>query len=146
VCWAGLLFHDGPQLVELTWSDPLLPGRLANPASWLPPSAWADQRIGGYVPRQYAVCVDPPNALARVPDTARDLILANTTNPGEIRNWGPDSECYLVPTEAARQIAATLEAAGIHLDEASSGLASFGRRIFVFPVTPDGEPICVTCG
>jgi hypothetical protein len=145
-CWGGLQLHDGKQLVDMTWSDPLLPGRLANPASWLPLSAWADQRISGYVPRQYAVCVDVPNGLAGVPRTARDLILAHATDPGGIWNWEPDSECYLLPTNAAREIALALDETGIHLDEVSSGLASFTRRFFVFPVTPDGEPMCVTCG
>lgn len=143
-CWGALLYHDGVQLVRRSWSDPTLPGRLATPGSWLPPSAWADQRIGGYVPRQYAVCADPPNGLARVPATVRDLILANAHAPA--RSAGTGSDCHLVPTAIAHEIAATLEASGIRLDEVSSGVVSFDRRVFVYPVTPDGEPICVSCG
>jgi hypothetical protein len=139
-CWGGLLFRDGQHLVQMTWSDPLLPGLLANPASWLPPTAWADQRVGGYVPRQYAICGAVPDALARLPGTARDLILASAT--GRILQV-EGAECHLVPTGAAREIAAALEAAGIHLKAADSGLDSVDGVPFIWiaPIGPDGEPL-----
>lgn len=144
-----LLYPDGGQLAELIWSDGWLPPRLANPVSWLPPSAWADQRIGGYIPRQYAACVAPRDGLARLPSHARDLILANASNPDGVTGWDP--ACYLVPTDVAREVAATLELAGTHLEEYSSSLVSDPSSpndvpyIWVVPVSPDGEPMCLQC-
>jgi hypothetical protein len=143
-----LRYPDAGQLVELIWSDGWLPERLASPASWLPPSAWADQRIGGYVPRLYAACGYP--RLARLPSHARDLILAHATNPDGVVS-GLDLSCYLVPTEIAREFAATLEVAGIHLEEYSSSLRSVlsspndAPDIMVIPVSPDEEPMCLQC-
>jgi hypothetical protein len=140
-------YRDGAQLVELIWNDGWLPPRLASPASWLPPSAWADRRIGAYVPRRYAVCVDPRDA--RLPSQSRDLILANASNPeGE----GGVPPCYLVPTEVARDVVAMLEVAGIHPEEYSSSLLvpdpsspQSAPYIIVNPVSPDGEVMCLQC-
>jgi hypothetical protein len=133
------------QGVELLRSERSL-DRLANPASWLPEGAWSDRRIGAYVPRRYSICLDAPNGLARLPGTVSDIVRATATKLRVTGDWSPDSDCYGLTTEDARGIATTLEEAGIHLDKHSSGLASSDRRIFVFPVTPDGQPICVTCG
>ncbi len=138
--YRNLLYHDGEQLVEMTWNYAGPAARLTNPATWLPPSAWTDRRIGGYVPLRYAVCVDPPDGLAGLPGAARDLILANATKPGRT-GW---DHCHIVLTEVAREIAAALEMAGIQLVELRSSLYS-DRSIYIVPVSPDGAPMCLGC-
>ena len=53
---------------------------LTDPASVLPPSAWAEQKVRAYVPSHYAVCIDtsPPkdasDLLALLPARAADLL------------------------------------------------------------------------
>jgi hypothetical protein len=54
--WGGLVVHDGERLVDASWSDGELPELLADPASWIPASAWVDRRVGAYIPFRYAVC------------------------------------------------------------------------------------------
>lgn len=148
-----LWYRDDGQLVKLLWSDGSLPDDLANPASWLPPSAWADQRILAYVPRQYAACVYPAEGLAGLPGHARGLILAHDRahdpNPDQ---WGAEDAqpCYVVPTETAREFATTLAMSGIRLEEYSSSLSSVSSSpddpiILIIPVSPDEKPMCLQC-
>ena len=68
--WGGISIKDGDRMQEVSWSDPDLPGRLADPGSWLPGSAWADREIRGFVPTRYAACPQP-GVLELLPDVAQ---------------------------------------------------------------------------
>jgi len=134
VYWAQLEIRVGDQLMRGGWCDPELPGRLADFASWLPASAWADQRIGGYVPSWYAVCVWSTGAAVAesgieelLPRPTIDLLHSRGSliydadrpeydadsrdGPGGPRAR-PDS-CYRVTPEDARAIRRTLDDAGL---------------------------------
>jgi len=153
VLWGGLTIGDGNQLFAATWSDPLLPGRLANPAAWLPPGAWADQRIGGYVPTRYAVCgviltnsgpVDHlPRILPQLPDAVERLLRdqgAAVTGPGP-------SGCLEVRTDDARAIVSALDAAGFPRRVPEYPDYAVGPDVLtLWPIFPHGEVPCVTCG
>jgi hypothetical protein len=159
VLWGGLVVHDGRQLSEGVWSDPALPLRLADPASWLPADAWQDQRIGGYVPTWYAVCVvrDVPDATAAVlaedllhllPDQTQALLRSRSTGTVDIAT-NPDGThtCYRVRTDDAHAISATLEDAGLQGGDSWSpleygiGAGVEGQGFYVsFPsILPHGE-------
>jgi hypothetical protein len=113
--WGLLAVRDGGQLVRGAWCDNELPDRLADFASWLPASAWADQRIGGYVPSRYALCIDPMEEQARVieriPEAIRSLL---ESRAAPIVQPDADPGCvYEVTTDDARAIAAVLDDAGL---------------------------------
>jgi hypothetical protein len=146
-----------------TWTDPDLPGLLANPA-WLPVDAWADRELSGYVPARYAACLMSSSVLGRLPIAARDLMLANGTKvvpaaatavapplAGEGTGYG--DVCYVVDTADARAIAGFLESAGIrgvhrygllgyprHSD-ASPGPVDFDSSLIFFGVLPHGDAV-----
>jgi hypothetical protein len=154
VLWGGMTVGVADQLFDATWSDSHLPARLANPASWLPASAWADQRIGGYVPSRYAVCLLPdlsPQTLDRLPGPARKTLLANGTVMADTGGSTPTPQCYEVTTDVAREIAAALDAAGNQPEQpGDAGLRYAQRRgrvpeIRILPIVPHGEPVC-NCG
>jgi hypothetical protein len=154
--WGGLLFNDGEQLVEMTWSDATLPARLADPGTWLPASAWVDQRIGGYVPTLYAVCFEP-DLEDRLPGSV--LALLASRSRGAIAN---DAACgHTVTIEEARLIAATLDDAGfarlpdrtlleyriLPADDAERDAGDMSNvAIWFSPVLPHGELTCFGCG
>ena len=58
----------------------LLDERLADPASWLPASAWADQEIRAYVPSRYRVCYGG-GPISDRPTVERDRILEGLPEP-----------------------------------------------------------------
>ena len=154
VLWGWMTVTGGARLLDATWSDPELPGRLANPASWLPATAWTDQRIGSYVPTHYAVCLwpgDRASTIDRVPEPARTLILANGT---EIAASGePTPDCLQVTTDVAREIASALDATGLDHVQLDVGLGYRDRNqaadspdtIRLLPIVPHGEVVC-SCG
>jgi hypothetical protein len=106
--------------------------RLANPASWLPASAWANRRIRAYVPSRYEIWYGAqPQTLERsrilplLPATAEDLLRAKDAVPkqGHITGSRGNSPAFpLVPvtryhsvltTEEARAVTQALDDAGL---------------------------------
>lgn len=94
-----------------------LDARLADPASWLPASAWEDPEIRAYVPSRYYVCYEAPQGIGL------SRVLASLPRPAEdlLRTWGRtqseyggrfDIWCSHVTTEEARGLAQILEDAG----------------------------------
>lgn len=155
VIWGGLTLGDGNRLLDADWSDSRVPARLANPGSWLPPSAWADRRIGGYVPSHYAVCAwpnDPSRSLKRLPDAVQALVVSKGTRvPG---SGLPPGDCYAVTTDVARAIVAAFDTAG-HAPALRRGPISYALpdatgpdgevTVDLLELTPHGEVVC-NCG
>jgi len=132
VLWGGMTVRVADEVFTATWSDPWLPSRLADPASWLPASAWEDQRIGGFVPSRYAVClqhVDPEGRARlapteiwdRLPEPTRTLIRSWAIED-PIPDWDEhDPRClYQVSTDGARAITDAFEDAGLHRERDNS--------------------------
>jgi hypothetical protein len=134
--WGGITIRDGDSMQDLSWSDPDLPGRLADPGSWLPASAWADREIRGYVPTRYAACLGS-GVLELLPAAARDILLASGT---------PDShDCYRIETADARAVAGILDDSGFPRADHHSLLeyqvppTDWWNRIGFTPMTPNGD-------
>jgi hypothetical protein len=136
--------RNGDRLVRVTWGDCCDPAskeaartmptaeqatalqqidaRLADPASWLPASAWENQEITAYVPSMYWVCYEAAqgiglsNVLATLPQPAEDLLLTWDRTSQEITGNGLglplDIWCSHVTTEEARGLAQILDDAG----------------------------------
>jgi len=150
---ATLQVRVGDRQMYVDWSDSALPGRLANPAFWLPASAWADPRIGAYVASRYAVCLDP-DTFDDLPDALRASINARSTGPVG-GDWTPDPTCHAMSTQSAREVAAAMDATAGEPERQLGGLGytvpaaeAPGGVIHVHfvPITPHGEAMCVTCG
>jgi hypothetical protein len=162
---SAALGGTGGELSRLTWSDPRLPERLADPGSWLPSSAWADRRIGGFVPAEYAVCVGLDRAwsdhtereLARLPLAVQALVTSSdtATKGTELtgKPWQPDG-CAIVSLHVGRQIVASLEAAGGGTDDPYGMVRHVIRDeptstgdvfLDLWPILPHGEVVC-NCG
>lgn len=151
VLWGGLVVHDGERLVDADWSDSEMPALLADPTSWLPASAWEDQRIGGYVPSRHAVCLEPSGLIDVLPDPTKELILTRANRiAGPARN-SEDLRCpYRVTTEDARAITATLAEAGLQPVPYLRYHIPFGPRrtpgwVEILPIVPHGDVVC-DCG
>jgi hypothetical protein len=171
VLWGGMTVRVADEVFTATWSDPWLPSRLADPASWLPASAWADQRIGGFVPSRYAVClqhVDPEGRARlapteiwdRLPEPTRTLIRSRAIAVPD-PDWNEqDPRClYQVSTDDASAITEAFEDAGFE----DAGLGSepgsplkhtipIGPpsrtgvgEVLLLVVLPNGEVVC-HCG
>jgi hypothetical protein len=128
--------RNGDRLVRVTWGGPQagpettatpeqasalkqLDARLADPASWLPASAWEDEQMRPFVPSRYSLCVESAQlvglarAMASLPQPAQDLLDAwdltyRESTYSEGRYW-----CSAVTTERARALAEVLDEAGI---------------------------------
>jgi hypothetical protein len=141
--WGGIAIKDGDRMQDVSWSDPDLPGRLADPGSWLPSSAWADREIRGYVPTRYAACPQP-GVLDLLPAAARDILLTRGTRmPADPE----DAACYSVETADVRAIAEILDRAGFPRADHHSLLeyqvprdsTDWRNRIAFTPMTPNGD-------
>jgi hypothetical protein len=152
VIWGGMAIGAGDQILAATWDDPQLPARLANPAAWLPASAWADQRVGGFVPARYAVCIRldgepsiaPSQLVELLPERTKDVLLSRSMPLAKpVR-----SDCRdVVETEDARAIVETLEAAGVGLEGVDSLRYALPMRgiLELLPILPNGDTVC-NCG
>jgi hypothetical protein len=153
VLWGGMAIGAGDQILAATWDDPQLPSRLANPASWLPASAWTDQRVGGFVPARYAVCSwqldgPPPVAQSQLEEAlgvrTKDELLSRSTPRADPSR----PECSLeVATEDARAIVEMVDAAGAPLEGATPLRYRFpmGGVLELLPILPNGDTVC-NCG
>jgi hypothetical protein len=170
VLWGELRLGDAVGVREASWTDAELPARLADPGAWLPASAWADRRIRGYVPARFAVCgagatrdgstrdIAMAAVLPLVPTGARDVL---TGPPRTTAPWSGALEqgCAVVSLEAARTVAAALDAGGfaradawagqlIYRLDANASVRRSGSDHVVLsftPLLPDGEWVCY-CG
>lgn len=141
VSWGAAEIRRDGRLVGVEWGCPFaarcesttatpeqvsalrrLDASLSDPASVLPPSAWADRRIRAYVPSHYGVCADtsPPTdvapLLSRLPARAEELLREQewTRSEGDIvdaREGGVTvvlgrhvTYCSKLTTEAAREV------------------------------------------
>ena len=150
----GLFGHDQPPLgsnpphsviqvrigdrlvrVAVSFLERRLLERLADPAAWLPASAWANRQIRAYVPSRYAILygglpqtIERSRILSLLPAPAEDLLRAHEAVPrlGYIGGLTKTSFTYYVSdltTEEARALAQALDDAGL---KQSSRRASWG--------------------
>ena len=145
---------------------------LADPASRLPASAWADRRIKAYVASRYAICSGQTNPRlgrgAPTIDSSRILELLPPSLAHQIhatgwmgRNW--NGACSVVTTEEARAVTSALEGAVPEWRGRREGrgaespyrvaysFEAIGRQpgritIYLEPALPHGEWICTPCG
>ena len=149
--WGDITVRQGEQLVDVNWLDSNLPGRLADPAKWLPASAWADQRIGAYVPARHAVCIEPSGVLNFLPDATTELIRSRARDLGRPARESEDLRCpFRVTTEDARAIMASFADAGIPPEPYHRYHIPFapGQEpgwLEILPVLPHDEVVC-DCG
>lgn len=165
VLWGGLEVRDGDRLVEASWSDSELPALLADPASWIPASAWGDQRLRAYVPSRYAICLrhGVPAGVPAVgsseiwdllPEPIRNLIRSRALED-PVPDWNErDPGClYQVSTDDARAITAALDDAGLQRDSGNpliyAGIEvpsnAWEGHVELLVVLPNGEVVC-ECG
>lgn len=143
--------------------------RLANPASWLPASAWADRRLRPYVPSRYDVyygggvqTVERSRLFALLPAAAADLLRAKEAvpryaslglradSPPLITRW-----VSTMTTDEARALARALDEQYVFEIPGTSVVLpppNEGQRkqnsVFIafFPYLPHGERVCLACG
>lgn len=83
-----------------------LKATLADPAAWLPPTAWADHKIRAFVPSRYLLAYDrsAPD-ISKLPAPVRELFL-------QYRGLFAENGCQELTTDQARVLLETLVAAG----------------------------------
>jgi hypothetical protein len=170
--------RNGDQLVYVNRVVPELMERLAELWSWLPDRAWEDTEAKAYVPSRYAVCTHSgfygiPTGTAGLPSElpaaihaslarARQLHLESLVgvDPAGFHGAEDSTEyCFDLPTEEARNLAMTLDEAGVEeplrvqysgsavfyelselLDEDSAAAGFNGITISLWPMLPHGVP------
>jgi hypothetical protein len=147
-----------------------LVGRLANPESWLPASAWKQRKFRAYVPSRFEVCagavvvpdldkprqgrgvqMGPARIVALLPEAAQNALRGKDWNA---RGAGPG--CFAVTTNDARSLAKALDGAGpatarkggairLHYTFDAPGPS---RQVWISfdPFLPHGEVTCSQCG
>ena len=162
--------RDGARFVRVTWGECCEPGnedvprtsptpeqasaleqldaRFANPAAWLPASAWEAREIRAFVPSRYSLCLE------RLGDVALAQVLASLPHPAEdlLRAWNQTFDkssyraglrttayvwCSATTTERARALAEVLRDAGIR----DNGGDIFG---LVFHAEQDGPDVSIS--
>jgi hypothetical protein len=142
-----------------------LEARLSDPESWLPASGWADRDLHAYVAAKYSTCYGgwPPDepmerssVLDLFPAAARDRLRNAELREGPLfgspGHFRPSSEyCFDATTDEARELVATIEAAGFQRRGAARlnyRLEGNGDEAFLHfePYLPHGEFICSACG
>ena len=162
VVWGGLRVRAGGRLLDASWSDGRLPARLADPGSWLPASAWADRRIGGYVASRYAVWPIQQSSWCRPDLVEAPLASRREVAPGPTRPAasGPAASsqgtaCYAGRPSIRRGRFVTRSTtrasswAGIRIggliDEGTTpgdnGATPWTISVESVPVLPNGEPV-----
>jgi hypothetical protein len=131
--------------------------RLADPASWLPASAWADRQFRAYVASRYSVeyhaqpqTLERSRILSLLPATAEDMLRAKDA-VARREQWGNPgfpllpitSYSSVLTTEEARALAQILDDAGLKRQNAANGLV-YSFEIpgsSVDPPRPDKGPV-----
>jgi hypothetical protein len=164
VDWGQIRVRIDGRVTGVHWASRALPGRLADPAQWLPATAWADGRIGAYVPSQYSVGISGGD-FDRLPRPVQAVLRANGFQPD--RSDAGESDSLTVSTDGAREIEAVLRQEGrpagtvqppdfrgralMPRGFAVEGLSyRFGddpptQLIMLQPVLPHGERVCPEC-
>jgi hypothetical protein len=155
--FGAIEFRNEDRLVHVTWDSSTSPegvteeiptpeqvsalqrldARLADPASWLPASAWVDPENKAYVPSRYEVCYNtaqPGIELSRVwasfPQPAEDLLRTWDRTHNEMVDMTGvvhgDAWCSDVATEEVRALARILEDAGTQENGQLLGTHMFG--------------------
>jgi hypothetical protein len=151
----------------------LLDARLADPASWLPASAWADQEIRAYVPTTYRVCyggttetIERDRLLHAIPGPVRELLEARDAEKegfGDYVSFGDwldgvrvTGYCSELTTEEARDVVRGLDDGGferVQLSDSTTFEYIFSvldpagtAALWIDPYLPHGEAICIPCG
>ena len=127
-----------------------LDARLADPASWLPASAWEDQEIKPYVSSRYGVYYETHQGIgldrvvAAFPQRVEELLRAwDTTREAIPQLGGPPLVVWHsdITLEEARALAQILEEAGIQGhdigDELSYELPGTDIELQLAPLLPD---------
>ena len=172
--WGFVVGRDGDRLVGLRWQDvddrghlDVLGGAIAtpeqlsalrridslmaDPASVLPPSAWAERKVRAYVPSHYAVCIDtsPPkdasHLLSLLPTRAADLLRGKSRTRSQQDVVEPPAkvirDCFKLTTEEAREVADALSGLDREPGWSRFGLAyRVGEAVNTFPTTIRFEP------
>ena len=120
-----------------------LVGRLTNPTTWLPASAWEERESRAYVPSRFAIgfghrsetlgarleTVEPSRILALLPDSAEELLAAKPRTRSRHFYGGPGSPLQVVydytsqvTTEEARTLSEAFDRAGL---ERKSGVQAY---------------------
>jgi hypothetical protein len=150
--------------------------RLADPASWLPASAWANRRPRAYVASRYAILygglfqtIERSRILSLLPAPAEDLLRDQEAAP-RLRGYDGGgftrtSLTYYVSdltTEEARALAQALDDAGLNrggldydfeipgtsVDPPPPMKGPVRNKVFIgfSPYFPHGETVCLGCG
>jgi hypothetical protein len=131
--------------------------RLADPASWLPASAWEDRQIRAYVASRYSVeyhaqpqTLERSRILSLLPATAEDMLRAKDAVANHER-WGYPGFPLLpitgyssdLTTEEARALAQALDDAGLKRRKTGGGLEYFFEipGTSVDPPRPEKGPV-----
>ena len=177
--------RNGGRLVRVTWhqDSPLtlehayplatreqaatlqrLVGRVTEPETWLPSSAWRDRQARAYVPAAFELGFGPwplnvkySDVLKRLPPTARDVLRDTKARRGRgLVGWQGDlvpayTYSYSVTLEQARLLRTALVDAGLEVDSRDENVVLaylVGARhpkagaisITFVPILPHGEP------
>ena len=143
-----------------------LDSRLADPASWLPASAWADQEIKTYMPSAYQFCygglyetIEQAHILDALPVSAREPLRGGSPREslGAIYPTRVTEYCSDVTSEQTYVIVRALAAAGIEVGPGSGPIGRRGTFAYTFstdwgdaeirvdPVLPHGGIVCIAC-
>ena len=141
--------------------------RLADPASWLPASAWANRRPRPYVPSRYDVyygglvqTIERSRLLPLLPAAAEDLLGSKEAVPRHGFTGVPPSEYPItryvstLTTDEARALARALgetylfEIPGTSVDLLPPNKGRGPNSVFIgfVPYLPHGESECLPCG
>jgi hypothetical protein len=149
--WGGMRARNGRRLIELQlgWTHvgpaedyegdtimtaeqeralEVLDARLADPAAWLPASAWVDEHVGTYVPPAYRVCyggsresMEPESILDALPGPAQNLLRARDVKDMRVPAYAYPVRvvfsCSDVSIEGARVVVGALAEAGFEREE-----------------------------
>lgn len=164
--YGHLDFRDGDRAVHVIWGDidarsmgveameratpeqasalVQLDQRLADPASWLPASAWVDLGSKAYVPSAYSVCLEGQKGLelsrvlALLPPRAEGLLREHESTPVKYTNLVGTfvSWCSRLTNDEARALERILDDAGVRGTKDTYGLA-YGSRDMAFAAETD---------
>jgi len=140
--WGLVEVPDGDRVVYLSWGSQVhnpegtiatpeqlsalrrVDALLTDPASVLPPRAWAVRKIRAYVPSHYAVCIETPppkdasDVLSLLPARAEELLRGKGSTSSE--GYLVGRYCSKLTTEEAREVADALS--GLEKDTRRQGV------------------------
>jgi hypothetical protein len=139
---ATSLYPDSPQyqrLSELQFGAP----------SWLPANAWADPEPKPYVPSTYQIRIhstanaptDASAMLAALPPDAGELLTVPTQCPVLGVMASPNTMCFKVSTEEARQVGTAVGITGPHGYEQAVRTQRGSYSIEFLPYLPHDAPV-----